>query len=177
MTRCDAVGRRTLRWMTEAHSLIGTREVPGAGSNPVIMSWGNRLGARVLGIAYGADSVPWCGLFAAHCVTQAGLKAPPIAIRAKAWATWGEGLSMVATRPPLGAVAVFERKGGGHVGFVDSVNRDGSLNIIGGNQSDAVNVRRFDRKRLIALRWPKGVAWALQAPWAAAAAPETSGEG
>ena len=36
---------------------------------------------------------------------------------------------------------------------------------------------RFDRKRLIALRWPKGVAWALQAPWAAAAAPETSGEG
>jgi surface antigen len=84
---------------------------------------------------------------------------------------------MVATRPPLGAIAVFSRNGGGHVGFVDSVNRDGSLNIIGGNQSDAVNVRRFDRKRLIALRGPKGVAWALQAPWAAAAAADTTGEG
>lgn len=166
-----------MRWMTEAHRLIGTREVPGAGNNPVIMSWGARLGARVLGIAYGADSVPWCGLFAAHCVTQAGLKPPSIAIRAKAWATWGEGLSMMATRPPLGAVAVFSRSGGGHVGFVDSVNRDGSLNVLGGNQGDTVSVRRFDRRRLIALRWPKGVAWALPAPWAAAPAADTSGEG
>ena len=132
-----------MRWMTEAHSLIGTREVPGAGNNPVIMSWGNKLGARVLGIAYGADSVPWCGLFAAHCVTQAGLKPPSIAIRAKAWASWGEGLSLVATRPPLGAVAVFSRDGGGHIGFVDSVNRDGSFNILGGNQGDAVSLRRL----------------------------------
>jgi uncharacterized protein (TIGR02594 family) len=143
--------------MTEAHSLIGTREVPGAGSNPVIMSWGNRLGARVLGIAYGADSVPWCGLFAAHCVTQAGLKPPPIAIRAKAWATWGEGLSMVATRPPLGAVAVFSRNGGGHIGFVDSVNRDGSLNILGGNQGDGVSIANYSPDQLLGFRRGEGM--------------------
>jgi uncharacterized protein (TIGR02594 family) len=167
-----------MKWMTEAHSLIGTREVPGAGNNPIIMSWGNRLGARVLGIAYGADSVPWCGLFAAHCVTQAGLKPPPIAIRAKAWASWGDGLSLITSRPLLGAIAVFSRDGGGHVGFVDSVNRkDDSLNILGGNQGDTVSLRRFDRSRLIALRWPKGVAWPLQAPWATAPAADTSGEG
>ena len=84
---------------------------------------------------------------------------------------------MMATRPPLGCVAVFGRDGGGHIGFVDSVNRDGSFNILGGNQGDTVSLRRFDRKRLIALRWPKGVAWPLQAPWAAAPAPDTSGEG
>ena len=166
-----------MRWMTEAHSIIGTREVPGAANNPVIMAWGNRLGARVLGIAYAADSVPWCGLFAAHCVTQAGLKPPPISIRAKAWASWGDGLSLVATRPPLGAIAVFGRDGGGHVGFVDSVNADGSLNILGGNQGDAVNVRRFPRARLIALRWPKGVARGPVAPWAGSAAINTTGEG
>lgn len=166
-----------MRWMTEAHSLIGTREVPGAANNPVIMAWGNRLGARVLGIAYAADSVPWCGLFAAHCVTQAGLKPPPISIRAKAWASWGNSLSLVATRPPIGAIAVFGRDGGGHVGFVDSVNRDGSLNILGGNQGDSVNVRRFPRARLIALRWPKGVAMAQPAPWAGSAAINTTGEG
>jgi surface antigen len=67
-------------------------------------------------------------------------------------------------------VAVFERQGGGHVGFVDSVNADGSLNILGGNQGDAVNVRRFTRDRLIALRWPAGVAIAGAAPLATAAA-------
>ena len=83
---------------------------------------------------------------------------------------------MVATRPPLGAVAVFEREGGGHVGFVDSVNRDGSLNILGGNQGDAVNVRRFKRDRLIALRWPAGVAPGATAPWSGSAAADTTGE-
>lgn len=164
-----------MRWMTEARSLIGTREVPGAGNNPVIMTWGNRLGARVLGIAYGADSVPWCGLYAAWCVHQAGLKPPPIAIRAKAWATWGQPVRD-PWNPPMGAIAVFERQGGGHVGFVDSMNADGSLNILGGNQGDAVNVRRFTRDRLIALRWPTGVPEGASAKIAAAAAPRTTGE-
>jgi uncharacterized protein (TIGR02594 family) len=165
-----------LKWLDEARRLIGTREVPGAANNPVIMSWGNRLGARVLGIAYGADSVPWCGLFAAWCVHHAGITPPPIAIRAKAWATWGDAIGTTGTRPPLGAIAVFGRDGGGHVGFVDSVNRDGSLNILGGNQGDAVNVRRFPRARLIALRWPKGVAMGPVAPWAGSAAADTTGE-
>ena len=166
-----------MRWMTEAHRLIGTRELPGAANNPVIMAWGNKLGARVLGIAYGADSVPWCGLFTAWCVHQAGIAPPRIAIRAMAWATWGQPLSLMATRPPLGAVAVFKRKGGGHVGFVDSVNADGSLNILGGNQGDAVNIRRFTRDRLVALRWPPGVPIPTQpAPWAAKAAANTTGE-
>ena len=164
------------RWMTEAYRLIGTTEVPGAANNPVIMSWGNRLGALVLGIRYVADSTPWCGLFAAHCITQAGLKPPPIAIRAKAWATWGNFIGTTATRPPLGTIAVFSRAGGGHVGFVDSVNADGSLNILGGNQGDAVNVRRFARDKLIALRWPKGVPVAPPAPWARSAVIDTNGE-
>ncbi len=163
------------QWLTIARALIGTTEVPGAANNPVIMSWGNRLGARVLGIAYGSDAVPWCGLFTAWCAHQAGIAPPRIAIRAKAWATWGQALPLTGT-PPLGAIAVFERKGGGHVGFVDSVNADGSLNILGGNQGDAVNVRRFGRDRLIALRWPAGVPLGAPARLAAAAAANTTGE-
>lgn len=166
-----------LKWLDEARRHIGLREVPGGASNPVIMAWGNRLGAKVLGIAYGNDGVPWCGLFVAHCITQAGLKPPPIAIRAKAWAAWGDSVGTTATRPPLGCVAVFGRDGGGHVGFVESVNTDGSLNILGGNQGDAVNVRRFPRARLLDLRWPKGVARSSPAPWAGAAAADTTGEG
>lgn len=166
-----------MQWMTEARRHIGLREVPGVANNPVILGWADRLGARVLGIKYDQDATPWCGLFAAWCVHQAGLRPPGISIRAKAWADWGDGLSLVATRPPLGAIAVFGRDGGGHVGFVDSVNRDGSLNILGGNQGDAVNVRRFPRARLIALRWPKGVVRGPVAPWAGSAAIDTTGEG
>lgn len=165
-----------LKWLDEARRLIGTREVPGAANNPVIMGWGNRLGARVLGIAYGGDSVPWCGLLAAWCVHQAGIKPPPIAIRAKAWATWGDAISTTATRPPLGCVAVFGRDGGGHVGFVVAVHGNGDLDILGGNQGDAVNVRRFPRARLIALRWPTGQAMGGPAPLATGNTRQTTGE-
>lgn len=35
------------KWMQEARSLIGIREVPGASNNPVIMAWGNQLEAKV----------------------------------------------------------------------------------------------------------------------------------
>lgn len=155
-------------WLAEAERLIGTREVPGAANNPIIMAWGNRLGARVLGIAYGADSVPWCGLFTAHCIVAAGLVPPRIAIRAKSWASWGVDAGMTATRPPLGAIAVFERAGGGHVGIVSGVSEYGRLEICGGNQGDAVNKRLFGRDRLIALRWPNGVAVARPASWTTA---------
>lgn len=164
------------KWLAVATSLIGVREVPGAANNPIIMSWGSRLGARVLGIAYGADSVPWCGLFMAWCVVQAGLKPPPIAIRAKAWATWGSDAGMIATRPPHGAIAVFSRNGGGHVGPVSAVYSNGDLEITGGNQGDAVNARRFTRDRLIALRWPAGVAVSRPAPWADGPGIATTGE-
>jgi uncharacterized protein (TIGR02594 family) len=164
------------KWLALATTLIGVREVPGGANNPVIMGWGNRLGARVLGIAYGADSVPWCGLFMAWCIVEAGLKPPPIAIRAKAWAGWGTDAGMTATRPPLGAIAVFGRAGGGHVGSVSAVYSNGDLEITGGNQGDAVNKRRFGRSRLIALRWPASVPIGQPAPWADGPGIETTGE-
>jgi uncharacterized protein (TIGR02594 family) len=97
-----------------------------------------------------------------------GFKPPRafVGLRAKAWANWGVALSTTATRPPLGAIAVFGRDGGGHVGFVEGVYGNGDLAILGGNQADAVNVRRFPRTRLIALRWPAGVALVDAAPFA-----------
>lgn len=163
-------------WHAEGRRLIGTRETPGPANNPVIMSWANRLGARVLGIAYGADSTPWCGLYAAHCVSVAGHKPPSIAIRARAWENFGVPLPL-NDHPPRGAIAVFTRNGGGHVGFVDSVNKDGSLNILGGNQGDAVNIRRFTRDRLVAFRWPTGVPVPkTPAPIAKVASSNTTGE-
>jgi uncharacterized protein (TIGR02594 family) len=161
--------------------MIGTRETPGPASNSRIMGWAVRARAW-LGSAYGADAVPWCGLFVAECMHAAGFKPPRafVGLRAKAWAAWGVSVSMTATRPPIGAVAVFGRKGGGHVGFVTGVYRNGDLDILGGNQGDAVNIRRFGRNRpegpLLALRWPSGVMLADPAPWVDAAGVPTTRE-
>lgn len=152
-----------MKWITEARSLIGTKEVPGAANNPKIMGWGNALGAKVLGIKYLGDHVPWCGLFAAWCVTQAGFTPPKIAIRASEWAKFGTALPLTGSIP-LGAIAVFTRNGGGHVGFVVGVHADGSLDILGGNQGDAVNIRKFPRSRLTALRWPPNTPIGKAAP-------------
>lgn len=104
-----------MKWFEVAKSLIGTKEIPGAANNATIMGWAKRLGARILGIAYAGDHVPWCGLFVAHCVSEAGLTPAPIAVRASSWEAWGANLR--ADRLAPGAVLVFKRPGGGHVGF------------------------------------------------------------
>lgn len=165
-----------MKWLEIARELVGTKELPGPANNAKIMGWGNALGAKILGIKYTADSVPWCGLFAAWCIKQAGFTPPPIAIRAKAWESFGVALPL-NLRPPEGAIVVFTRAGGGHVGFVVGWHSNGDVDVLGGNQGDAVNVRRFPKDRISAFRWPKGVPFTRPAPLSGGKAEITTGEG
>ena len=137
-------------WMIDARAAIGVRETPGPGNSPTIMGWARRLGGKVLGMAYGADAIPWCGLFVAECMVEADIKPPPIAVRAKAWATWG-----APCPPQYGAVLVFARDGGGHVGFY-SGETPTAYQVLGGNQGDAVCLALIAKNRCIAVRWPIG---------------------
>jgi hypothetical protein len=58
----------------------------------------------------------------------------------------------------VGAVLVFKRAGGGHVGFYMGEDPDGqALQVLGGNQADQVSVTRIMRNRLFAARWPDGL--------------------
>jgi hypothetical protein len=98
-------------WLRHARSLIRTREAAGAANSATIMGWAKKLGTKVLGMVYNADSVPWCGLFVATCLAEDGIPAAPIAVRAKAWASWGANLA--AERLAPGTVLVFDRAGGG----------------------------------------------------------------
>jgi uncharacterized protein (TIGR02594 family) len=142
-------------WLTAARAKLGTREAAGGANSGTIMGWARRLGTKVLGIAYNADSTPWCGVFVAVCMHEAGIAPPPIAVRAKAWANWGANLGAAVLAP--GAVLVFDRAGGGHVGF--SVGEDAThYHVLGGNQGDAVTIMRLEKSRCIARRWPRGVA-------------------
>jgi uncharacterized protein (TIGR02594 family) len=126
-------------------------------NSPTIIGWAKKLGTKVLGIVYNADSVPWCGLFVAACLAEDGIPAAPIAVRAKAWARWGANLAAANLAP--GGVLVFDRAGGGHVGFY--VGEDlTSYHVLGGNQGDRVSIMRSRKepRRCAALadRQPRG---------------------
>ena len=50
---------------------------------------------------------------------------------------------------------VFDRAGGGHVGFY--VGEDlTSYDVLGGNQGDRVSIMRLEKSRCVARRWPTG---------------------
>lgn len=136
-------------WLVTATSLLGTTEVSGYSSNPKIMSWAKKLGGWLTSF-YKDDSIPWCGLFVAHCFNEHGIKGPKNPLSALAWADWG-----VRTAPSLGALLVFKRKGGGHVGFYVG-ETDTAFLVRGGNQADKVSDTWIAKDRLVSVRWPEG---------------------
>lgn len=140
-------------WMVEARKHLGQREVPGPGVNAWIKSlWLGLKGGGWFWNRFGEDDskLPWCGAFAAHCMKAAGLPHPDQYAKAMSWATYGTATSSAR----LGSVAVFQRAGGGHVGFVAGIRKNGNLVILGGNQDDGVTLADFPRSGLVALRWP-----------------------
>ena len=134
-----------LPWIASARQYIGVREVPGPKNNAVIAGWLSRLKAW-----WSDDETPWCGTFAATCVTEAGLTPPKDWYRATAWLALPVSLS----RPAYGCIVVFTRQGGGHVGFVVGKDKAGNLMVLGGNQGDAVNIKPFAVSRAAGYRWP-----------------------
>ena len=140
-------------WMVRARSLLGTREIVGPKHSPIIMGWIRKLGAKALGINVTSDETAWCGTFAGIVVKESlpGEPLPPILVRASAWATFGRELA----KPALGAVLVFVRPGGGHVGFYAGESPDGrDYVVLGGNQGNAVSLMRLAKRRCTAIRWP-----------------------
>jgi uncharacterized protein (TIGR02594 family) len=132
-------------WLTIARRDIGLAETPGRETTPKIRQWLIQLGAW-----WSDDSTPWCGVACAAWMREAGAPIPKHYYRAKAWLDWGTAL----TRPSLGCVAVFERRGGGHVGLVVGRNELDYLLVLGGNQSDKVSIASFPRDRVLGYRWP-----------------------
>lgn len=138
-------------WFEEAKRLVGVREVVGGGDNPRIMDW-----AKDLNLWYPGDDIPWCGLFAAHCVgstlPQEDLPSNPLG--ARNWRRFGR-----VCEPTLGAVLVFWRthptqSGDGHVGFYAGEDAEGFY-LLAGNQANRVSIARIEKTRLIASRFPE----------------------
>lgn len=133
-------------WVREARLDIGQTERLG----PNDSDWIRRMWAAVRGTWLLGQ--PWCGGAVALWMQRAGLPFPKDYFRAKAWLSWGRTL----LEPRVGAVAIFEREGGGHVGLVVGEDTRGRLMILGGNQSNRISIAPFDKARLAGLRWPHG---------------------
>ena len=132
-------------WLVVARKALGVAEVPGAKTSAVILQWLQRLRAW-----WADDETPWCGVFVAQCMDVTGFTVPGNWMRARAWLDWGIRL----IRPAVGCVVVFERRGGGHVGFVVGQDAKGRLLVLGGNQGDRVSIVPFEQSRVLGFRWP-----------------------
>ncbi|QCL81170.1 TIGR02594 family protein [Agrobacterium tumefaciens] len=139
-------------WMREARRYIGLKEIPGPKSNTTIMSWAKKLGGWIASW-YQDDDTPWCGLFIANVIATTLPKEPLPSnpLGALNWKTFG-----VSGRIARGAILVFERKGGGHVGIYVGEDRT-HYHVLGGNQDNAVSIARVEKSRLVSggIRWPK----------------------
>lgn len=142
-----------LVWFQEARRLLGTKEKPGVGNNPVILDWATDLGLK----NYKADEIPWCGLFVGHCISATLDREPTPAglLGARSWERFG-----IKSPPTPGAIMVFWRKsqasGLGHVGFYAGED-DKAYRILGGNQSDSVSIAWVAKDRFVDARWPATV--------------------
>jgi uncharacterized protein (TIGR02594 family) len=132
-------------WIDAARKKIGIREVKGKAHNPQIVAWLKRLKAW-----WFDDETPWCGAFVAECLVEAGEDIPDAWYRARAYLNYGVPLS----RAVMGCIVIFNRVGGGHVGFVVGQDKSGNLMVLGGNQGDAVNIKPFPMRRVAGFVWP-----------------------
>lgn len=137
------------KMLVEALKLYGVKELDGDGNNPEIMKWAKELG---LDRTYSADSIPWCGLFVAIVAKRAGKVVPAKPLWARNHLNTGTKVDIAM----LGDVLVFARGSAGHVGIYVGEDKD-NYYVLGGNQSDAVNIVRKSKKQLLGIRRPKYV--------------------
>jgi uncharacterized protein (TIGR02594 family) len=139
-------------WVEIALGEQGVKAFPGTMSaNPRVLQY---LQSTTLPAPLAqTDETFWCSAFVNWCVEQAGFEGTDSAM-ARSWSTWGQAID----QPIRGCIVVFERPEGGptagHVGFFMGDAGD-SLLVLGGNQSNAVNIGHQPRSRLIASRVPR----------------------
>lgn len=137
------------RMIQEALKLYGVKEIAGEGNNPTILKWADEIGGWGAEF-YNKDSIPWCGLFTAIVAKRAGKEIPKNYFSALAWASFGTTVKTAM----LGDILTFTRQGGGHVGIYVGEDKE-CYHVLGGNQSDSVNITRIKKSRLYSIQRPK----------------------
>ena len=131
---------------------LGVKEIPGAQSNPVILQMAKSLGIEKI---YTNDDTSWCGLFMSYLFFLTGKPFPDLKgdqynyLRA-AWFL-GYGNEVQKGSEMLGDVCIFKRPGGNHVGLIIAESEK-TFFVLGGNQSNSVNIAEISKSRLLQCR-------------------------
>ena len=139
-----------------ARSYIGTTEGPGAADNPVIMEMYTSVGHDWVE----HDSVAWCAAFVGHCLERAGIKSTR-KLTARSYLDWGVPIEVAdAQQGDIGVIPRGSSRWHGHVFFIDRIEGAWVWGL-GGNQDDAVTVKRFPVSKLLGVRRAGNVAPAV----------------
>ena len=139
-----------------ARGYIGTTERSGPQDNPVIMEMYASVGQSHVD----QDSVAWCAAFVGHCLEKAGIRSTR-KLNARSYLDWGVSVEMSDARQ--GDIGIIPRGTSGwqgHVFFIDRVEGPWVWGL-GGNQDDAVNVKRYPVAKLLGVRRAGNVATKL----------------
>ena len=130
-----------------AQSYIGTTEGPGPADNPVIMEMYASVGHDWVE----HDSVAWCAAFVGHCLEQAGIKSTR-KLTARSYLDWGVPIDVAdAQQGDIGVIPRGSSRWQGHVFFIDRIEGQWVWGL-GGNQDDAVNMKRYPVSKLLGVR-------------------------
>jgi uncharacterized protein (TIGR02594 family) len=139
-----------------ARSYIGTTEGAGPADNPVIMEMYVSVGHDWVE----HDSVAWCAAFVGHCLEQAGIKSTR-KLTARSYLDWGVPIDVTdAQQGDIGVIPRGSSSWQGHVFFIDRIEGQWVWGL-GGNQDDAVSVKRYPVSKLLGVRRAGNVAPAV----------------
>ena len=99
------------------------------------------------------DETAWCAAFVGAMLKRAGIKGTG-KLNARSYLDWGTPVDRKNAQP--GDVVVFKRGNSswqGHVAFFVK-DRGALIDVLGGNQSDAVNVKGYQAAALLGIRRP-----------------------
>lgn len=141
--------REEPKWMAVAKNEKGTKEYSGEADNPDVVKYLESVDTLSVS-AQRNDETPWCSAFVNWCMEEVGLKGTENAA-ARSWLEWGHEL----TAPEEGCVVVLWRESPtgwkGHVGFYVK-ETPSYIYLLGGNQSDQVNIKRYSKDRVLGYR-------------------------
>ena len=118
------------------------------GHNPIVLNYFRDSGHPEIV----NDETAWCAAFVGAMLERCDYT-PTGSLLARSYMKWGEGIPLKDARP--GDIAVFQRGTSswqGHVGFFVDMRDDGYIMLLGGNQSDQVNVQHRSTNKLLGIR-------------------------
>jgi uncharacterized protein (TIGR02594 family) len=151
-TEVAPVDRNGPKWYQLAHAEIGVAEIPGKKHNARVLQYYADAGNP--GVK--DDETAWCAAFVGAMLERADVPCSK-SLMASSYDKWGEDAS---ASPQVGDVVRLWRDSPksiwGHVGFYAGETKTHVL-LLGGNQSNAVNVAKFPKSRIVSIRRPRSI--------------------